>query len=399
MSRDLASWLCLVLLCWPAGAGAQMLDDLLPVTIPGFAPGAPALTPRQGRALGATGWRFGTLSLSPTLSATSGYDSAPNGAAGSMLVQLSPSLAVSDPVAGFGAYALVSPSLYPQDQPQSSTMAALAVGQGFTMARQTLTLAGGFVRGAETGFAIGAGSLARPLPFTLSQIRLNDAITQAALTITPELSASLLRFPDAPAQDRSDLRPALRLAYNDGAPVSYLLALRGDLSDGRIVAQDATNLALLGGVREQASGLWSVSVLAGGAGRLPRQGPALLTPALEIRLDWAPDRLDELRLNLVRELDDPDRVSALPYTLSAAKFTLLRAGLQQLSFKAQGEVSQADYLHGDLRETLVNLGATVAWQLSPFLALELRYGFNDRQSPQLGAANEHVMTMGVSWTP
>ncbi|WBO60193.1 hypothetical protein GT370_05005 [Acidocella sp. MX-AZ03] len=166
MSRDLASWLCLVLLCWPAGAGAQMLDDLLPVTIPGFAPGAPALTPRQGRALGATGWRFGTLSLSPTLSATSGYDSAPNGAAGSMLVQLSPSLAVSDPVAGFGAYALVSPSLYPQDQPQSSTMAALAVGQGFTMARQTLTLAGGFVRGAETGFAIGAAASPARCPST-----------------------------------------------------------------------------------------------------------------------------------------------------------------------------------------------------------------------------------------
>ncbi|WBO60192.1 hypothetical protein GT370_05000 [Acidocella sp. MX-AZ03] len=38
------------------------------------------------------------------------------------------------------------------------------------------------------------------------------------------------------------------------------------------MAQDATNIALLGGVREQANGLWSVSVLAGGPGGCHARG-------------------------------------------------------------------------------------------------------------------------------
>lgn len=37
--------------------------------------------------------------------------------------------------------------------------------------------------------------------------------------------------------------------------------------------------------------------------------------------------------------------------------------------------------------------------MSPALALTGRYGFNDRQSNLLGAANEHVLTFGLSWTP
>jgi hypothetical protein len=37
--------------------------------------------------------------------------------------------------------------------------------------------------------------------------------------------------------------------------------------------------------------------------------------------------------------------------------------------------------------------------MSPALALNGHYLFNDRQSNQLGAANEHVLTLGVSWAP
>ncbi|MDE2458688.1 MAG: hypothetical protein KGL20_05580, partial [Rhodospirillales bacterium] len=67
--------------------------------------------------------------------------------------------------------------------------------------------------------------------------------------------------------------------------------------------------------------------------------------------------------------------------------------------KATAAASNAAYLHTPLRETLLTGSAQMTWQMSPALALNGRYVFNDRQSNELGAANEHVLTIGISWTP
>lgn len=189
------------------------------------------------------------------------------------------------------------------------------------------------------------------------------------------------------------------LHYDNGAPLSYVMALRTDRSSGTDIVQDAGNYAVLAGLQDTADKLWTVSLLAGGAWRAPRTGPGLTAPVVEARLDWMPDRLDEMHLNVVREIDDPDRLSATPYTLTEAKFTFIRAGLDDITAKAMAEISNAAYIDDPLRETLVSGSAEVKWQMSPALALDGGYVFNDRQSNQLGAANEHVVTLGVSWTP
>ncbi len=106
-----------------------------------------------------------------------------------------------------------------------------------------------------------------------------------------------------------------------------------------------------------------------------------------------------MHLNIAREIDDPDRLSATPYTLTEAKFTLIQAGFQDVTATATADISNAAYIHSPLHETLFSGSAELKWQMSPALALDGRYLFNDRQSNQLGAANEHVMTLGVSWAP
>ncbi|MDE1895541.1 MAG: outer membrane beta-barrel protein [Rhodospirillales bacterium] len=391
--------LFLLPLAVPVPARAQMLEELLPSAVPGYAAAPSWLAARRETAPGATAWQLGGLSLAPGIAARSGYNSAPNGSAGSSVLGITPSLLLADPVAGFGAYAEADESAYPQNSAQNVTSAALAVGERVQFPRETLTLSGAFVKSAETGFALNSSAIATPASFTFKDIRARDDITSGCLTISPLFSASFYDFSHLAAQNRQDLRASLRLHYDSGAALSYVAELRGGRSAGADVIQNANNYAALAGLQDKAEGLWTISALAGGAWRAPRVGRGLAAPVLEARLDWLPDQLDELRLNLAREIDDPDRLSAVPYALTEAKFTFVRSGLQNVALKAMADASNAVYLHTPLRETIFTTSAEVKWQMSPALALTGRYAFNDRQSNQLGAANEHVLTLELSWTP
>ena len=389
----------LALLVFPRAARAQMLDELLPSAVPGYAQPGNWLAARRQEAPGATGWAYNGLALSPSLSAQTGYDSAPNGSTGSALLGLTPDMLVSDPAAGFGAYALVNETAYPQNTSQNLFSAALAGGERLQLPRAVLTISGAFLRAAETGFSLSSFAITKPIAFTLKDVRASDEISDGRLTLTPRLAASFYAFPGQPRQNRQDMRAGLTLHYDDGAPLSYVGTLRTDQSSGSDIVQDAGNYAMLGGLQAQADGLWTVSVLAGGAWRAPRVGQGVCAPVMETRLDWAPDRLDELHLNIAREIDDPDRLSATPYTLTEAKLTFIKSGLRDITATATADISNAAYIHNPLHETLFSAGAALKWRMSPALTLEGRYLFNDRQSNQLGAANEDVLTLGVSWAP
>ena len=159
-----------------------------------------------------------------------------------------------------------------------------------------------------------------------------------------------------------------------------------------------TNQALAGLV-DTADGLWTFSALAGAAQRLPRSGPALLAPVLEAGLDWMPTELDRLRLTLMREIDNPEDISATPYTLTQEKFSLTHEYLTDVLFHLSEQAANAAYIQSSDRETLLSSDAGVRWQLNPDLALDGDYAFNDRQANYLRAANEQVVTIGLTWTP
>jgi len=63
------------------------------------------------------------------------------------------------------------------------------------------------------------------------------------------------------------------------------------------------------------------------------------------------------------------------------------------------EISRAAYMWSPLRETLFSTSFALSWRMSPALALQGRYVFNDRQANFLRAANEHVLTLGLDWAP
>jgi hypothetical protein len=388
----------IALLASAQAARAQELDALLPPGIPGYGDKFNVIAAHKSFVPGATGWEWSGMAIAPSLAMAAGYDSAPNGSAASALLTTTPSLLLTDPVAGFGAYAQVNEAAYPNNSVQNNFGAVFAGGERIALPRETFTLSAAYAREAETGFAINTVALAKPLVFTVQDFHATDEIIAGMFTLTPDFAVTSYNFLFA-LQNRRDDREALTLTYNPGGPLTYALRLHATQSDYRVSLYSANTNEVLAGVEDKADGLWTLSALAGVAQRAPHVGSSLTAPVLEARLDWMPSDLDQVSLNLAHEIDDPDEVSAAPYTLSEAKLTLRHEYLDSVTFKTLARISRADYFGSDLRETLFTGEMGLQWRLSPALALNGDYTFNDRQANYIDAANEHVLTLGLSWTP
>lgn len=382
-----------------APARAQQLDLLLPEdSVPGYGEKFSVIAEHRQFAPGAVGWEWNGLTLAPQLGLATGYDTAPNGAAGSALFNASPSLLVADAVAGFGAYAEVNTVNYPQDAAQNTVTAALAGGERIELPREVVTFAGAYLRGAETGFDADAPVLGHPLLFTLTDLRASDEVTSGLFTIKPDVEAGFYSFQNMPGLSRRDTREALTLSYIPDGPLRYVLRLHATQSDYSTNDLSANTNEVLAGVEDQADGLWTISLLGGVAERNSRDVSAT-APVLEARVDWMPTQLDKVQLTVSREIDDPDEISANPYRLTEAKFSMAHGFLENVIVNSVAKVSNVAYMQGNSRETLFAGSLEMAWNLTPHLALNGCYEFNDRQANYVSAASEHVVTMGMRWTP
>jgi len=381
-------------------AAAQQLDDLLPVAIPGYdrafgLAAAPSKTPAES----ATGISLAGASLAPAITLQTGYDSAPNGAAGSPLAAAAPSLTLADPELGLGAFAGLTGQDDITDKAQNLTAATAAAGLRLAGATQTVTLAGLYLATQETGFALDSIATAKPVPYSIADVRLDDAVTTGPFTITPALAATRYRFPGAAADDRTDTRATLTAAYATGGPGRLIATVHATQSAARDAALSATTAEALIGLEDTADALWTWRLLAGAARRRGRLGGSLTVPVLEAALDWAPTREDDIRLLAAREVDDPDQLNAAGYRLTEATFSLRHACAGDVTLSADASLQDATAIGETLRETLTSASAQATWQLSPPLALAATYRFNDRQANELRAANEHILTLGLTWTP
>jgi hypothetical protein len=380
-------------------ATAQVLDNLLPEGIPGYGVPFGVLIGNRNNHPDITGYQLGTLMLAPELTVAGGYDSAPNGAPASSLGNISPNLFISDPILGLGAYAAGDFTKYPQDSAQNMNNMTLAIGQRALLPEHIITLSAGYLQMHETAFALNTIDISAPLAFTVQDLRASDEISIGIFKLKPEVSVSLYHFPDFAEQDRTDTREHLTASYFPGSPVQILLRLQASQSNYREAIFNADTNQFYAGLVDSADGLWTVSALAGAAERLPRTGSALTAPVLETRLDWMPSRLDQVRLTLAREIDDPDEISATAYTLTEAAFSLTHQIPSEAKLKFTFQASNADYFESPLRETLFSSDADISWPLGRFFSVNGDYTFNDRQANYLRAANEHIITLGLVWTP
>lgn len=399
MRNNSLALVLIALLCAPA-ARAQLLDTILPPAIPGYGEKFSVIAQHRQFAPGATGWNFGTVTAAPALSVAAGYDSAPGGAAASPVLQTSPSLLLTDDAAGFGLYTEGSFNSYPRNPAQSTATGLAAAGECIALPRETITLSAVALRGAVTGFAFDTAAITSPIPFTLLDLRASDKITAGLFTLTPELGLSRYDFAGAASlANRTQQRETATLAYTPGSPLTAILRLSATQMNYADPGQSADIYQGLIGLQEEQNALWTLSLLAGAAQRQARQGPGLITPVIELRADWQPTMLDKISLTASREIDDPDAISATPYTDTSIKLAISHEYLENVTFRTFAQLANAQYIHSELHEFLASGGMDMQWQATPALAVEVVYRFNTRQANTLSAANEHVATLGLTWTP
>ncbi len=377
------------------------LDTLLPTDIPGY--GAPPVISVLDRAhpeYTPVDIDFGNISLDPRIDAGGGYDSAANGiAAGSGVFQFNPSITALDPSLGLGAYVAGTTTTYPGAAEQNLSGYTIALGEHVLLPRETLNIAAAVIATEETGFGLTTVAISNPIGVTMKDIRGNDAVICGMVTLKPEVSITDYQFAGYRSQNRTDYRQKLSAEFTSGGPARIVAALHATESSYQDSAYNANSYALLVGIADEATGIWNIRLLAGAATRRPVTGNPITAPVLEASIGWMPTDLDSVRLDLAREIDDPDQESAEGYTLSEMDISIAHEYLRNVIITGSFEFSHAVYFNSPLVESLYGANAAIDWHLNRAFALSASYAFNDRQANFLKAANQNIFILGVTWSP
>lgn len=398
---NLFFWSLTTLCVSTSSAAAFELDSLLPADVPGYGTvQSVSILNRVDSEYQPIDLDYGTLSFSPSINAGGGYDSNPNGISnGSSTLDLNPSLIAQDAQLGFGAYIAGTFSSYPEAVDQNTSGYTVALGERVLLPRETLTFAMASVNTQVTGFGFNSILFSRPVDTNVKDIRGSDKIALGMLTLTSEFSVSHYDFAGYPSQDRTDYRQSVTGEFDPGGPARFVGLLQATESQYQQQIFNANTYGALAGVADEATGLWQIRLLAGAAARQPMVGKLMTEPVLEASLNWMPSEIDSLSLDLAREIDDPDQESAEGYTLSQAGISFAHEYYRNVIITGSGKVSRAVYFDSSLIETLFNVLISANWHLNRALSVDATYAFNDRQANYLSAANEHIITMGVTWTP
>jgi hypothetical protein len=122
-------------------------------------------------------------------------------------------------------------------------------------------------------------------------------------------------------------------------------------------------------------------------------------PVFEARADRMATMLDEIYLPASQEIDDLISISSTPHTESSIKLFISHKYLENVTIQTFADIAEAQYIQTDLREFLATGDIDLLWQASPVRAVVGIYCFNTRQADAVSAANQHILTLGLTWTP
>jgi hypothetical protein len=412
MSRYTALTLTLtlpaLLLATAPHAAALELATLLPAGIPGFGTGFGTgfasgrditITARLQRGLQNRAISLNGITISPGLDATAGYDSAPNGTArASSAFSLAPSLAVADPLAGFGAYAGLQTTAYPATASQNTTSYTIAAGEAAILPQQTLIAAAALLHAQNSGFQLEPSGPGKPATITGTALRAADDITTGMLIISPELSQTSASSTGAARQTSTETAAGLKLQIIPDGILRLIIYGHATHLANSVIAQNASNYTTLIGLADKAEGLWQFRLLAGLTIRQPESGHLTTIPIAEAAADWMPDALTSWEFTAAHEVDDPERIDTSSYTITQAKISIAHEYLRNVILSASLSVTHAAFFATPLVETITQTHTAIAWRLNPALNLTAAYDFNDRQANHLQAANEHIATLSLAWS-
>jgi len=398
--RKLKHFVLAALLVAAGPARGVELDTLIPAGIPGLGQARPLSVIGQAPGLDQpVPVTVGGASVTPQLDFGFGYDTAPSGAAeGGNFLSATPSMVVADVPAGFGAYAQADTLYLPSETAEDMSGYTVAVGEALVLPRQTISVAGGVARTAQTGFGLSTLDLVKPVSYSLGSFSLSDKLSSGLFTVTPKFSFTRAAFDSLRGENFWQIRGRTQIEYAPGGPMRLVAMVEGTQTHYQDESFDAGSYAAMAGVDDDATGLWEFRILGGAAWRQPRTGKRVVAPVVEASASWRPSEVDDWSLTAVHQIDDPDQVGAVGYTLTQGQISYTHELQRTIDFSGSFKAAHAAYFGTRLTESLFDASAQLSVHVNRSFALDLNYAFNDRQADYLRAANEHVVTVSAVWT-
>lgn len=399
----------------PQVAGAQTLDQVFPVAVPGFgaAPGVTVLSRLHPENM-PRGITYGDLSVFPAFSLGAGLDTAPANGAGSSVLTATPSVRLDDPLIGLGGFASDTVQRYPARPGLDSNSLSAALGADLPLGAARLTLGLGRADLGETALGV---TPVGPSFSTTAPYRLIATGAHAALKLPVGAfdvigragieSARLARADQTsglvlPYGTERQLTGGLTIETEAGQPMRFVGEIRAEgLRYGDVAPQsgigNSTRISVLAGLATSQIALWTFRCLVGVARRIGAGPGRRSAPVLEMALGWTPDALSAVGLDVTRKLDPASVLGAPDTVVTAEHLTGALAYRRDLTLTAG--LTGREAVLGGAPSHEIDVDAGVTWHLSRLLALVPRASMAFRHNVAGVADREFRLSVDLLVTP
>lgn len=397
-SAALASIVSGLITSWPATSYGQYLGSYLPRNTPGYNQEMGVTVLSRLRPLyEEPGVRAGSFLIRPQLTESFGYDSSPNGVSsspGSWLLNTSSSVAVNSDWSrdSLGADLSVQDYRYLNTPRQDYTNWTTAIGGGYTIGRENLTIAYAHLSLHESPADVGAVPSDVPVHYQVDDMRAAYTFDLGRISLTPNVNLLYYNFENTtvlgvPAsqqyRNRVVLEGGATLAYPLTDLRKLVFVLQGIDSHFTNPAPGApTNNSVsflaLGGIDYPASGIWRYQLLAGIEAR-DFQSPEFKTrtaPIAEASVIWTPTGLTTVTGVLAREIENPAAADTSGYVYTTAGLVVDHEYLRNVLLQGRLGVQVAQYFQGGGTQTSFSVGAGINWLINRNMSLLANYDFS-----------------------
>ncbi len=384
-----------VALLWHAGtAHAQLVDQYLPLNVPGYAtePGVTVLS--RGRPeYGYAGTHIGAFTVKPLISGSLGYDSNlfgnPSSPVGSPLIESGASLQINSNWSrdSLGAEFSDQNLRYPNQSVENQNDLTASLGGSYDIGDDKVVLAASHLALNQNINQIDTLGLTVPIPYTVNDLRASYDTTVGRLSLEPAIDISTFRFPgtlpgNTPGQTYRD-RNLYDLSiggYYPLAPLENIVVVLRHTTANYLhpaigLPGEATGSSILVGMDYSFTGIWRYRALIGYETRSypGTQTPSHHSPIFEGIVIWTPTGLTTLTGGIDRAIEDDASDGTTGFVYTSARLIVDHEYLRNILLQGRLSVQHASYLPAVGSETIDNAGASVTWLLNRHLRMTLAY--------------------------
>jgi hypothetical protein len=381
----------------PRCAYAQYVPGNFPTGVPGYDEEQGVTVVSRLRPLyEQRGIRIGDFIVKPSLDQSFGYNSNVLGLAGgrgSPVIETNPSVAVNSDWGrdSLGANVSVDNYRYPGSPAENATDWTAALGGGYTIGRDDLTLSYAHLKLHENPSTIGAPQTTTPIPFTVDDMRASYRLRLGRLDITPNVDVSLFRYGNATLagstsdqsfRDAREVRAGTAFRYALTDLTSLLFTVEGIDShfpnrQPGAPSQSSTSVLAMGGIDYQYDGVWRYQMLLGAEMRHfeSAQFKTQVAPIARAAVIWTPTEMTTVTATLLRTIEDPTQIGTSGYTYTTTALRIDHEYLRNVLLNAQAGIGRVAYLQNGGTQTAYYGGAGVTWLINHRMSLTAQYTY------------------------